>query len=804
MNWFLSRLADEFGVEPARPGEAITPSLRFETPWPQGLTLLVLALAIGLIVYIYRHEGPAPGWYRGLLAGIRISLVGLALFMLAEAVLAIERVGLPYFVVMVDDSASMARVDRFENPAERDSAEKLARATNATLPDRLTLARGWLKQDNAALLKGLLDGNRIRLYRLSADARVLAEINRPDQIDSSIDRLAEVKPTGIESRLGAGIRQVLTELRGAPPTGILLLTDGQTTQGESLASASTLAERKGVPIYLVGLGDAQPPKDLALTDLIVDEVVFVKDTVRFQAKLSGRGFEGLDIPVRLLELPANSTDPAQGKEVARITVKVAPDGQSVPIQLVHRPETVGEISYVIDAAVQPREEREENNQILRRITVREDKLKVLLVDGRPRYEYRYLKSFLERRPETIDLSVVLQSADPEYSTQDLVALPALPTSGEGDDGLFSYDVVILGDADPAFVSPSQLELLSKFVTEKGGGLVFISGEDFNPLQYRATALEPLLPILLDQARDPAAAGQGITPFSLSLTAEGQSSPIFAFGDDPAENAEIWRNLPPHYWYFDAPRKQPAAFVLAERPQGQGDQAPTPIMLYQFVGAGKTMFVGIDDTWRWRLGVGDRYFGRFWIQTIRFMARSRLEADRQAQLITDRRLYRDQQPVQVRLRFAASGTSTPRSVQVELTGPTGLQRALTLDAGPGPRPDYQTVIPPLSPGDYKLRLLPPPALDRYPTADFRVEAPASETERIELNTTELATTAERSGGKVFSISSTPGEVLEALPSPQKVPLEADPPIPLWNDWRLLTLFLGLLSAEWILRKRKQMV
>ena len=40
---------------------------------------------------------------------------------------------------------------------------------------------------------------------------------------------------------------MLTELRGAPPSAIVFLTDGQTTEGESLSKAAELAARKGVP-----------------------------------------------------------------------------------------------------------------------------------------------------------------------------------------------------------------------------------------------------------------------------------------------------------------------------------------------------------------------------------------------------------------------------------------------------------------------------------------------------------------------------------------------------------------------------
>src|SRR5947209_13391135 len=116
MDWLLRRLADRLGVEPARAGEAIVPQVRFEQPWPQAATLLVVLGCAGLIVWLYRREGQASTPYKMGLAALRITLVLLAVFMLSEAVLSVERTGLPYFVVMVDDSASGQVVDQYANP----------------------------------------------------------------------------------------------------------------------------------------------------------------------------------------------------------------------------------------------------------------------------------------------------------------------------------------------------------------------------------------------------------------------------------------------------------------------------------------------------------------------------------------------------------------------------------------------------------------------------------------------------------------------------------------------------------------
>ena len=38
----------------------------------------------------------------------------------------------------------------------------------------------------------------------------------------------------------------------------------------------------------------------------------------------------------------------------------------------------------------------------------------------------------------------------------------------------------------------------------------------------------------------------------------------------------------------------------------------------------------------------------------------------------------------------------------------------------------------------------------------------------------------------------------------MPIETLPPVPLWNKWPVLLLFLCLLSGEWLLRRKKGML
>src|SRR6202044_1170983 len=98
--------------------------------------------------------------------------------------------------------------------------------------------------------------------------------------------------------------------------------------------------------------------------------------------------------------------------------------------------------------------------------------------------------------------------------------------------------------------------------------------------------------------------------------------------------------------------KPAARVLAEHPTLTGaDGRKLAVFSLQFVGAGKVLFHATDETWRWRYRVGDVFFARYWVQTLRYLSRSKLLGkDRSAELAADRREYRRGESVRLWVRF----------------------------------------------------------------------------------------------------------------------------------------------------------
>ncbi len=783
------------GIETG-PGEGAVWSLEHSWAWAPWVTLLAVTFAAAFIVAIYLRENrQAPKPLRMLLALIRFLLVIVVLFMLAQYALSLQRTGLPYVVVLVDDSLSMTTVDRYEEDIRKRLEERVGQAGFDSL-SRWSLARTLLSEEDAALLKGLHDEYKLRMYFVAG-----ARLSRREAPGELVGELKTLEATGESTRLGTAVRTVLDDLRGTPPAAIVLLSDGINTEGPDLGDAADYARRKGVPLFTVGLGDEKPVRDVELSDLLVEDVVFVDDVVNFEFKLGGTGFVGRKVRIVLRRRDRPGV-------LAEMQATIGPDGHQQRLSLPYRPGEVGKFRYVVEVEPLEGERDPGNNRQERSVSVSDQKIRVLLVQGYPNYEFRYLANLLQR-DTSIEFKFVLQSADPEHAEQSAAALRGFPVRrGE----LFSYDVIILGDADPSLLSASMMQNLVDFVAGqgeqgRGGALVTIAGPRHVPVAYRDTPLARLLPVELGSVRNPDLQQPVTEGFSVEPTELGLASPPMQLGDTPAETERIWRDLPPLYWFLDVGEVKPGARVLARHPRPVGPEGRQPALVcMQYVGAGKVLFHATDETWRWRWRVGDVFFARYWVQTIRFLSRSKLsEGDQTAVLTTDRREYRRGESVELRAKFADQrlAPAADDGVTVVLEHQGHKTRRIKLHRSAIARGIFEGRLskPPM--GTYHAWVGIPTLEGAAPSVDFEVVAPPGEFKRVQMDAAELKRAADRTNGRFFTFF-TAGRLLDELPEGRQVPIEALPPKPLWNTWPLLLLFLALLTAEWILRKVGGMV
>jgi hypothetical protein len=783
-----------FGLETTS-GEGTAWSLDYSWPWPSWLTLLAVILAAAFIAGIYLREcRGTPRRYRLMLAAVRFSLVVLVLLMIAQVTLLFKRTGLPYVAVLVDDSQSMSIADRYDDKIHKVLEDRIKKITPQDAEiTRWNLARTLLCEQNGAMFNALAGEYKLRVYFLTG-----VRLSRRSEIEGVVEEIKSLKPNGETSRIGAAVRAILDDLRGAMPAGIVILSDGINTEGLSLADAAAYAQRRGVPLFCIGLGSNRPMRDLNLSDLLVDDVVFVDDVVNFECKLRATGFQGSKASVVLREK-------GKGDILAKTEVTLGPDDQSQTVRLVYRPTQVGQFDYVLEVEPQEGELQTENNRQSHIVQVRKEKLRVLMAQASPGYEFRYLRNVLERN-DTIELHTVLQDADLEHAEQDKAALRMFPERREE---LFSYDVIILGDLNPALLSASAMQSLAAFVDQpgKGGALVLIAGPMYMPLAYRDTPIARLMPIDLGGVRLPDPNESVTKGFVLKPTELGLAGASMQLGDSPAETQDIWQNLPELYWFAETPNLKPAARVLAEHPtRTTRDGRPLPLFVMQYVGAGKVLFHATDETWRWRWRIGDVYFARYWIQTIRYLSRSKLsEGGRNITLTTDRRQYAQGEAVRLIVRFADERLAPAEDggVTVVAEQPGQQTQRLQLRRTSIARGTFEGVLNRPAPGSYHAWLATPSVEGGAPAIDFIVSPPPGEFAHVRMDEAALREAAKLTGGRYYEFQKA-GVLLRDLPPGRQVPIETLPPKPLWNKWPLLLLFLVLLIGEWLLRKHGGMV
>lgn len=753
--------------------------------WAPWFTVLFAAAAIVGVIACYRYEASPAGWvYRGTLGLLRLTTIVLLLLMLSEAVFSGSRNGKPRLAIVLDRSGSMQRAD-------------IERGEGAEQKTRYEAAKQLLTDDEALRLKRWQRDYELELAVIDAavspagtgsEAIAAQLIGQPS--DDSETPLPPADDTA--TRLGDAITGLLNGGPAAPLQGVLVLSDGQVTAGRSLADAAEAARRAGTPLYVVGLGDETAPPEARLSDLVADDTAFVDDLVAFKATLGTRGLSGKPIRVDLLRQGSS-------KPVASETITPTESSPTASVRLIDRPAKPGEFRYTLRATVvADADKAAPPSELNHNLVVRDDQIRVLLAAGYPNYEFRYLKQLLER-DETIQVSHHLQEADPEYAEADLTAVPRMPLRVKE---LSEYDVLVLIDLDPTLLPRSVWGEVGRFVSERGGGLVLVAGPRSLPGAYRnRSALAALAPTDLSGATFGGyseRAGYKVTPSAL-----GVQSAAMELGDTPTDSERVWRSLPSLYWRANIGPPKPAAQVLATHPTARLDKGgPAPLIVSHYYGAGRVLMHATDSTYRWRYRVGDVFFARYWVQTLRSLARNkRAEAAASVELAASKKRYEPGEAVRLKLRDERPDVSRDEGATVVLQAAGRADRRLELAAGVGGG-RFETVLRDLPPGKYRALLADAGA--EPVTTDFEVAAPLGEDARPEMNRAGLEAAAERTRGKFVTYKEAREGLEDLIPPGRPTALESLPPIELWNRWPLLAGITACLTAEWILRKRRAML
>lgn len=536
-----------------------------------------------------------------ILTATRVLVLLILLVILANPMLKIDlsEVQRPVVALLIDTSSSMNL--QWSNPTEEE--ERALTSLQVGSPremSRLQLAAKRLNRVEPTLFRSLRERFDLRIFTFSRD---LQSVENPElPFDESL------VANGAGTHLGSALQRVFDELKGIPVAGVILVSDGESTGGVAIAEATEIARRLETPIIALPVGSIARFKDVSVVDVSTSGEVSLGDTARIGAVIESQGYDGEAATVQLME----------GDRVVQTRSIHLRDGAQQQIEFAYTPMEEGAKYLHVEVIPLPGEVIASNNTELAFLRVAKAKRKVLYLEGPPRWDFRFLKNGLRRdsglegrKGKQVD--IVLENEWrllPEAKRREL-----LPKSVEE---FAEYDVVILGDASPKMLDELLLNNLDRAVREKGVGLLIEVGPQSMPHAFDRT-LQSLLPIQTRE-KEPGIEAPVGKPFTLELSLDGMRHEAMRLHDDVEKNRSHWNEMLPYAWCLAGVQAAPGATVLAWNPMVRTEFGKMPLIAWQYVGAGKVMLVGTDSTWLWRQNVGERFFYKFWGQSIRFVAR----------------------------------------------------------------------------------------------------------------------------------------------------------------------------------------
>ena len=263
-----------------------------------------------------------------------------------------------------------------------------------------------------------------------------------------------------------------------------------------------------------------------------------------------------------------------GREVEELQQAITlPAMGTVNESLLWKPQSTGNFELALTVPSQNGELVEENNRRIVPISIREEAIKVLLIESFPRWEYRYLRNALERDPG-VDVTCLLFHPGLSKRGGGRGYIKAFPSTQEE---LAEFDVVFLGDVGVGEnqLTLEQCRLLKGLVRSQASGLIFMPGMRGQHLALSATELDELYPVVLDQ-NQPKGWGSR-EPAQFELTETGRRSLLTKLEDEERANADLWENLPGFHWYAAAIRSKAGTEVLATHKTEMGPRGRIPLL-----------------------------------------------------------------------------------------------------------------------------------------------------------------------------------------------------------------------------------
>jgi hypothetical protein len=362
-------------------------------------------------------------------------------------------------------------------------------------------------------------------------------------------------------------------------SGILLLSDGIETSfpiNENLKDID-------IPVYTI-LPLKTSLKDISIDRVIAPQYVYKGEKNKIDIYLKSSNLKNSAIKINL-------------KKNNKIMESKIIEGKEENLKVVFEfiPESQGYEIYEIEVIPPEKEVNIENNKKSIAVMSILPLIKVLYIEGYLRWEYKFLKNFLEENPNiepvcmiSIGKHIYQQTGGKEFNFQGNLF--------EKKSDFGNFHIIISGDIDFSGFNTTQMKNIKEIV-ENGTNIIFLGGKNFLK-GIKNSPLENIVPVKIEGNEN--------------KLIEEDFIPILT---EPGKNLSI----------FEEPTNFPYLFTINNIKYIADDSIPVLIkkdgrilMAYKVCEKGTSLIIATDSLWRWYISGYRDIFETFFNRIIRFL------------------------------------------------------------------------------------------------------------------------------------------------------------------------------------------
>ncbi|HAB52255.1 MAG TPA: hypothetical protein DCE80_08820, partial [Ignavibacteriales bacterium] len=368
-------------------------------------------------------------------------------------------------------------------------------------------------------------------------------------------------------------------------SSIVILSDGVITDGSNPINS---AEKSGIPIFTLGIGDTTKRKDIEIKNVIYNEFIYAENPTTLSATILNDGFANRTVNLTFYE---------NDVLIQQKNIVLNQDGiQNISFDFT--PKSSGEKKLTLVLSALEGEYNRTNNKKVFYINVLSNKVKILLLAGSPSPDLSFIKNTL-LADDNLSVNSITQ-----------IGVNKFLENNNRDKLLDSAEVLLLIGFPSKETSSELLNKVARFISEKNISFLFIlSGSiDFNKL----VQLQKALPF--------ASLGVGNSYLEIqpNVTPDQSKNPLLQ--NNSADPIAAWNNLPPVYQLFSEFNPKPESEIAART---KVNNVPTnkPLILTRRLGNQRSIAVLAKDIWKWKLQTAMKdqdVFDRFILNSIKWL------------------------------------------------------------------------------------------------------------------------------------------------------------------------------------------